>query len=965
MFHSVSDLLICTAILVLGVMVVQNQADGQNGPEKNICPNPSFEMLSPVGNNFPLGWSAGNIVEGKANVTIDNDTREGGVSIRLSAKGDGRPMMNSDLIDARSATVRFHYKAISSQVEGRNLKLYVIAMSPAMKELSRVEYTVPKEHVGDGQWHQGSLEVQFLQAECTGMLICPRINENSDQGDGEWIIDDVECIARKYGPRPVIEALYMPQPIMRPGKPVELIVQIANGGDDDIAGGKLRLQLPDGLEAVGKQPAEIVIDKLTPGDWKRFVWQIRTERCGEYDIKVDLEAGEGRSISRSRHTVCVSKIDERELYTGPDGFWRAMPKLDTMQQGNRLPLKRVKPKKSSELADSYFGIAGHLPRSEDMERIFEPECLIDSNYGTNWSGRAHATSVPGSVDWVEITFPKSHSLKQVNLVPYWNAEGFPIDFVIKARKANRWSVVHEARRVGIGTEDGQGKKKPYVIQLPDGTEGDAIRLEVTRFNMASGFFCDLGPSNYVRLSEIEAIDEFGVDVALALRGGKVTASSTQRAYYNSAQVIRETYHEFFDLGIKWIRVGQWGDRTCWAAVEPKKGQYYIDPEMDRAITQTAKDGVHILYTLAYGNSLYEKTEWLTDPGPVWRHGHPFTGDGGPTKPESIQGFVNYAKFVATHFKGRIKHYEIWNEENSWAWYGSPPDPKAFGTLIKETARALKEIDPENEVMVGGTAAPAPTFITDTLTVSGPENIDAIAFHPYGAAYPEGPAGSLDVVDGKQHHGSPAELGYSNFEEFIAYYRKLFARFNPNFQMWQNEWNGCPAREDDVYSPPTSEIQEAKQMSRFFVTGLLHEVYSVWWSLVNENYISDWGVLREADRSRKPCYFTTQAVTTFLSGAKLDSSFGIEVTPTLPDLLCKALKGANGEKLAVVYVASPPTDDCTGKPVSLRIGIPGVRSVEAVDTLHALVQKLSFREDSGGIVIDGLLVTDCPIVLTIK
>ena len=45
--------------------------------------------------------------------------------------------------------------------------------------------------------------------------------------------------------------------------------------------------------------------------------------------------------------------------------------------------------------------------------------------------------------------------------------------------------------------------------------------------------------------------------------------------------------------------------------------------------------------------------------------------------------MNYAKFVAQHFRGRITHYEVWNEENSWGWYGSPPDPKAFGALLRQ------------------------------------------------------------------------------------------------------------------------------------------------------------------------------------------------------------------------------------------------------------------------------------------
>ena len=81
-------------------------------------------------------------------------------------------------------------------------------------------------------------------------------------------------------------------------------------------------------------------------------------------------------------------------------------------------------------------------------------------------------------------------------------------------------------------------------------------------------------------------------------------------------------------------------------MEQEKGNYYMDPETDRAITESVRNGVQILYTLDCGNPLYEATPCPGNPGPVWRHGHPFMGDGGPTKPESIADLVNYARFVA-------------------------------------------------------------------------------------------------------------------------------------------------------------------------------------------------------------------------------------------------------------------------------------------------------------------------------
>ena len=43
----------------------------------------------------------------------------------------------------------------------------------------------------------------------------------------------------------------------------------------------------------------------------------------------------------------------------------------------------------------------------------------------------------------------------------------------------------------------------------------------------------------------------------------------------------------------------------------------------------------------------------------------------------------------------------------------------------------------------------------------------------------------------------------------------------------------------------------------------------------------------------------------------------------------------------------------------------MRKWAAVDTFHALTQKLSFRRDGGSIVIDGLLVMDYRIIVKLR
>jgi len=62
--------------------------------------------------------------------------------------------------------------------------------------------------------------------------------------------------------------------------------------------------------------------------------------------------------------------------------------------------------------------------------------------------------------------------------------------------------------------------------------------------------------------------------------------------------------------------------------------------------------------------------------------------------------------MAKHFRGRVKYFEIWNEENGWffdSWGGNGRIPmvKAYGQALLAAAKAVKEANPEAIVVFGG------------------------------------------------------------------------------------------------------------------------------------------------------------------------------------------------------------------------------------------------------------------------
>ena len=155
----------------------------------------------------------------------------------MSCQASEHASLNSQTIAMRRGVLTFFYKAVRSGSGGDNLRVCVIGLNQQGIEVTRVCAPAAKAHVGDGQWHQAKLEFDFTRDFAVqGVLIAPRINETGTVGDGEWLVDDIECVENRAGPRPEIEALHMPEALMQPGRPAAVVIQVVNNGDSPVPG---------------------------------------------------------------------------------------------------------------------------------------------------------------------------------------------------------------------------------------------------------------------------------------------------------------------------------------------------------------------------------------------------------------------------------------------------------------------------------------------------------------------------------------------------------------------------------------------------------------------------------------------------------------------------------------------------------------------------------------------------------
>jgi len=208
-----------------------------------------------------------------------------------------------------------------------------------------------------------------------------------------------------------------------------------------------------------------------------------------------------------------------------------------------------------------------------------------------------------------------------------------------------------------------------------------------------------------------------------------------------------------EIGVKWTRLG-----ASWPSIEKEKGIYSWD-ECDKAFSVALKNGITPFITIGGGNKLYSKLSTYDDPALAEIYG---SSPEPPIKdPLAMKAFLNFVKATVERYKDQIDYWEVWNEPNHRNYWGSEPDGKAYGRLLVETAKVIRETDPGSKVIGGSMAGIMPQFADDFLSVGSDQFIDIISYHNYGAV--------------------PEERVYPAIELW-----NLINKYNPKLELWQGE-----------------------------------------------------------------------------------------------------------------------------------------------------------------------------------
>lgn len=304
-----------------------------------------------------------------------------------------------------------------------------------------------------------------------------------------------------------------------------------------------------------------------------------------------------------------------------------------------------------------------------------------------------------------------------------------------------------------------------------------------------------------------------------------------------------------ETGVKWARL-----QSGWQKTERQKGVYDF-AWLDSIVDNLLGVGVEPWLCLCYGNALYT---------PAAETVYGAVGCPPIHTEEEQQAWADYVLATATHFKGRIHYYEVWNEpDGRWCWKHGP-NAEELADFNIATAKACKSADPTCEVIGLATCHGDDSFNEVLFQKNGADYIDAVSYHSY-------------VIE---------DIYIRQFFDVYDAYRKKYA---PNLKIIQGEsgtqsrYDGMGAMRGAAWTP----LKQAKYLLRHLVIDLAAGVeFTSYFSCMDMaealngvvgdlNSISDFGyfgvVGAEFDENakatgnyfKKPSFYTLQTLTSIL------------------------------------------------------------------------------------------------------
>lgn len=408
----------------------------------------------------------------------------------------------------------------------------------------------------------------------------------------------------------------------------------------------------------------------------------------------------------------------------------------------------------------------------------------------------------------------------------------------------------------------------------------------------------------------------------------------------------------FDAGVNWIRIGQYensSEPTSWDWVERRRGVYAISPEVDDYVNSLADNGVNIQVQLLYGNAMYtspsgkKPDESTPEPGSFHNSDRSLYSVFWPPKtPDQIDAFNRYAKWMVGHFRGRIRHFALWNEQdiNYWNPYGNAEE---YGRLLKAFVPAIHEADPQAKVIYGGQADPVRDFAQRALdTCQCAAGIDIFAYHTYPGYGQNRNPETMDY--GAYGAESPAKL-----RDLVRNYPGI----RKDMPFWDDEFNSIPSWTG------SDESVQAKYIPRGMIYNWAAGVKTFVWLLaagVDGNEYDDFGLIHgfrnlPDDFTPRPVFHAFRNTIALFSDTKPDAAIHIDAGDisglarnARAPFLAYGFRSRSGKAIVAYWAAahSVPGDIFATIYGDIKISGTGIRHPVLIDVVSGKITRAQWK-----------------------
>ena len=163
-------------------------------------------------------------------------------------------------------------------------------------------------------------------------------------------------------------------------------------------------------------------------------------------------------------------------------------------------------------------------------------------------------------------------------------------------------------------------------------------------------------------------------------------------------------------------IGAFRDELYWSLLEKSPGVFALTGETARvgtALDGAVATGLEPILILNYGNGLY--------------------GGGFPLNDAARKAFAAYARFTAATYRGKIRHYEVWNEWNGGMGHANATAamkaPESYLPVLQAAYAAVKQVDPA-AIVIGGAVDGNVAWTERLVELGGMQHMDVLSIHPY-------------------------------------------------------------------------------------------------------------------------------------------------------------------------------------------------------------------------------------------